>query len=94
MSSIPPQNIQWVQSPALAPPLGPDSIPIICTSCGQSIFTSTSRKAKAAAWWSCMLLSFCGCCFGCCLIPCCLHSCNVVNHTCPNCNAYLGQYRP
>ncbi|XP_015363592.1 PREDICTED: lipopolysaccharide-induced tumor necrosis factor-alpha factor homolog [Diuraphis noxia] len=94
MPSAPPQNIHWVQSSTSVAPLGPSSTQTICTSCGKTIFTSTSRKAKPAAWWSCILLFIVGCSFGCCLIPCCMDSCNVVNHKCPNCNSYLGQYRP
>ncbi|XP_060874478.1 lipopolysaccharide-induced tumor necrosis factor-alpha factor homolog [Metopolophium dirhodum] len=92
--SPPTQNIKRVQSPAGAAPLGPNSTRTICTSCGQIIFTNTSRKATSSAWLGCILLCIFGCVFGCCLIPFFLDSCNVVNHNCPNCYSYLGQYRP
>ncbi|XP_025202860.1 lipopolysaccharide-induced tumor necrosis factor-alpha factor homolog [Melanaphis sacchari] len=88
------QNVQCVQTPAYQAPFGPTSVQTTCSSCGQLVFTNTSRKAKAAAWWSCMLLFISGFFCGCCLIPCCMDSCNIVDHTCPKCNAYLGQYRP
>ncbi|VVC43778.1 Hypothetical protein CINCED_3A001503 [Cinara cedri] len=74
--------------------MGPSSTHARCPFCKVDIYTSTSRKATSTAWWSCIILFFCGCVLGCCLIPCCMDSCNVVNHKCPNCGTFMGQYRP
>ncbi|KAF0753025.1 lipopolysaccharide-induced tumor necrosis factor-alpha factor [Aphis craccivora] len=89
-------QIQWPQSPpsTVPQPMGPSSTPTLCSVCGNNIYTSTSKKAKSSAWWSCILMCIFCCWCGCCLIPCCMDSCNVVNHKCPKCDAFLGQYRP
>ncbi|XP_050432391.1 lipopolysaccharide-induced tumor necrosis factor-alpha factor homolog [Adelges cooleyi] len=96
MTQIPTSKIQmqWPQTAATSLPMGPSSTHTTCTSCGEDIYTKTSRKGTSGAWWSCCLLFFCGCFCGCCLIPCCMDSCNVVNHKCPKCKTFLGQYRP
>ncbi|KAF0721460.1 lipopolysaccharide-induced tumor necrosis factor-alpha factor [Aphis craccivora] len=99
MASVPPQNIQCplgVPSLALASPLlpfGPNRTKIICPACRLPTSTSTSVTPKASAWLSCLLICIFGCWCGCCLIPCCLQSFNIVHHRCPNCDTYLGQYR-
>ncbi|XP_044004019.1 lipopolysaccharide-induced tumor necrosis factor-alpha factor homolog [Aphidius gifuensis] len=69
---------------------GPQTCRMTCPHCHALIDTTTERELSPIGLLSVLLL------FGslCCCIPCCIDSCNNVKHNCPNCRAYLGQYKP
>jgi len=91
----PPQMVQQVvqvvqQLPA--PDFGPHPVKTVCSSCQQSITTSTKSKASAMAWGLSLVLCFtflwpCFC------VPFCVDSMKDVKHYCPACNVVLGRYR-
>uniref|UniRef100_A0A2H8TKI0 Lipopolysaccharide-induced tumor necrosis factor-alpha factor n=1 Tax=Melanaphis sacchari TaxID=742174 RepID=A0A2H8TKI0_9HEMI len=75
-------------------PMGPESTYTYCYSCNNKIHTTTSINYKSIAWLSSLLMCVVGCFFGCCLIPFCIDSCSNIKHKCPECDAFLGLYKP
>jgi len=70
--------------------------PIQCTcgNCRSVVITRVEESTGLLAWLLCVLLLIVGCGLGCCLIPFCVSSCQNFQHYCPNCNAFIGEYRP
>ncbi|XP_025198905.1 lipopolysaccharide-induced tumor necrosis factor-alpha factor homolog [Melanaphis sacchari] len=94
MSEITMPVSQFQVQPATPKPMGPKSTFIYCSSCNKKNHTVVLKKHKAIAWLSCLLLCLGGCICGCCLIPFHMDSCSNIEHMCPECKAFLGQYRP
>ncbi|KAA0185448.1 Lipopolysaccharide-induced tumor necrosis factor-alpha factor [Fasciolopsis buskii] len=61
--------------------------------CQRQVVTKVSYQNGALAWLLCALIFIFGGVFGCCLIPFCCHSCQDVQHKCPQCKAGLGTYK-
>ncbi|XP_048006394.1 LITAF domain-containing protein isoform X1 [Leguminivora glycinivorella] len=74
-------------------PVGPQPTHMICPSCHAEIDTATQTKPGLLAYISGAIIFLLGCFCGCCLIPCCIDSCMVIHHKCPNCGAKLGRYQ-
>ena len=70
--------------------------PVQCTcgNCRSLIITRVEQSSGLMAWLLCVLLLIFGCWLGCCLIPFCISDLQNVQHYCPNCNAFIGEYRP
>jgi len=71
-------------------------IPVQCTcaNCRSVIITRVEQKNGLLTWILCLFLVLFGCWLGCCLIPFCITDLQNVQHYCPNCNAFIGEYRP
>ena len=71
-------------------------IPVQCTCphCRSPIITRVEESTGVLAWIVCIILLFFGCWLGCCLIPFCISDLQNIRHHCPNCNAFIGEYRP
>ena len=65
-----------------------------CAHCRSMIITRVEQSNGLLAWLLCLLLLLFGCWLGCCLIPFCISDLQNVQHYCPNCNAFIGEYRP
>jgi lipopolysaccharide-induced tumor necrosis factor-alpha factor len=65
-----------------------------CANCRSTIITRIEQTNGLLAWLICILLVLFGCTLGCCLIPFCISDLQNVQHYCPNCNAFIGEYRP
>ena len=65
-----------------------------CANCRSLIITRVEQSSGLLAWLICLLLALFGCWLGCCLIPFCISDLQNVQHYCPNCNAFIGEYRP
>jgi len=74
-------------------PLGSRPIQMICPHCRAEVRTNTEKRPGLIAFISGAVLAMLGCVWGCCLIPCCLDDCLDTEHTCPNCQGYIGNYR-
>ncbi|XP_066992981.2 lipopolysaccharide-induced tumor necrosis factor-alpha factor homolog [Anabrus simplex] len=74
-------------------PLGPKAVNMICPMCRANIKTNTVRENQCRAHVCCCILFFVGCIL-CSCIPYCMDSFKIVRHTCPDCKAYLGTYKP
>jgi len=74
-------------------PLGGRPIQMVCPHCRAEIRTNTEKRPGLIAFISGAVLAMLGCVWGCCLIPCCLDDCLDTEHTCPNCQGYIGNYR-
>ncbi|XP_022907865.2 uncharacterized protein [Onthophagus taurus] len=72
---------------------GPDPMPAACQRCGTYIITQTTNQRSNMTHFAALALCICGC-WPCCLLPYCMNSCKNTYHYCPNCNSYLGMYRP
>ncbi|CAH1967993.1 unnamed protein product [Acanthoscelides obtectus] len=71
--------------------LGPDPAPFTCPHCDAKV--TTTVKAAANTKTHILALILCKClCIPCLCIPYCCHSCQTLQHYCPNCKAYLGAY--
>ncbi|CAF0873674.1 unnamed protein product [Adineta steineri] len=65
-----------------------------CPNCRAMIVTRVEQKNGLLTWLLCLFLIIFGCWLGCCLIPFCISDLQNVQHYCPNCNAFIGEYRP
>ncbi|KAK3919823.1 Lipopolysaccharide-induced tumor necrosis factor-alpha factor-like protein [Frankliniella fusca] len=74
--------------------LGKDSTLTVCHKCNKQVMTSTNTSCKCLAHFCCCCLMISGVGLLCSCIPYCLDSCKIVKHSCPNCRATLGTYRP
>lgn len=80
-----------------AVPLGAFSrhpVQCTCSHCGAVIVTRIEENSGLLAWLLCVLLVVFGCWLGCCLIPFCVSDLQNIKHYCPNCKAFLAEYRP
>ncbi|XP_050542979.1 LITAF domain-containing protein-like [Daktulosphaira vitifoliae] len=73
-------------------PLGPHSTRMVCYNCRQEITTNTTYKPSASAYKCSGLCCLFGCFWGPCLIPFCKDSFMNVEHRCPKCKTFLGQF--
>ncbi|CAO1361968.1 unnamed protein product [Diamesa tonsa] len=74
------------------PVVGPDSTMVTCPSCRATVTTTVVHEAGSKTHWMALSLCLIGC-WPCCLIPYCTDSCLNANHTCPNCNAFVGSFK-
>ncbi|CAF0995037.1 unnamed protein product [Adineta ricciae] len=65
-----------------------------CPNCQSLVVTRVEQTSGLLAWLICLFLVIFGCWLGCCLIPFCVSDLQNVQHYCPNCNAFIGEYRP
>jgi lipopolysaccharide-induced tumor necrosis factor-alpha factor len=70
-------------------------IPVRCTCgyCRALIVTHVKRTPGLLVWILCFILILFGCWLGCCLIPFCIRDLQNVQHYCPNCKGFIGEYR-
>lgn len=73
-------------------PVGPHSTRMVCSNCRKEITTNINKKPSSMAYISSLLCCVFGCFWGPCLIPFCMDQCLNVEHKCPKCEVYLGQY--
>ncbi|XP_042233048.1 lipopolysaccharide-induced tumor necrosis factor-alpha factor-like isoform X1 [Homarus americanus] len=73
-------------------PLGSQSTHMICPHCHADVDTATKLSPSMVAWLSGFIICILGGVMGCCLVPCCINDCMNVEHSCPNCHAFLGKY--
>ncbi|KAL3311147.1 hypothetical protein Ciccas_010275, partial [Cichlidogyrus casuarinus] len=64
-----------------------------CPNCHSRMNTKTKRVPSLCAWLLCLFICCTGGCFGLCLVPFCVDSCNYTRHTCPDCRAVVGDSR-
>jgi lipopolysaccharide-induced tumor necrosis factor-alpha factor len=74
--------------------LGAQPIQCTCGKCRSFIVTRVQQTPGSFVWFLCCILIIFGCWLGCCYIPFCIRSIQNTQHFCPNCNAFIGQYRP
>ncbi|XP_069066633.1 lipopolysaccharide-induced tumor necrosis factor-alpha factor homolog [Pleurodeles waltl] len=65
---------------------------ITCPACQQRIVTSLKHHPGSCTWLVFGILFVLGI-WPCCLIPFCSHSCQDVDHRCPNCNHLVSKYK-
>jgi lipopolysaccharide-induced tumor necrosis factor-alpha factor len=65
-----------------------------CPNCRSMVITRVEYSNGLLTWLLCLFLVIFGCWLGCCLIPFCVTDLQNVQHHCPNCNAFIGEYRP
>jgi lipopolysaccharide-induced tumor necrosis factor-alpha factor len=65
-----------------------------CPNCRSMIITRVEQTSGLLTWLLCFFLVLFGCWLGCCLIPFCISDLQNIQHYCPNCNAFIGEYRP
>lgn len=65
-----------------------------CANCRSLIITQTKQTPGLLVWILCFVLILFGCWLGCCLIPCCIRDIQNIQHYCPNCKSFIGEYRP
>ncbi|KAL0103613.1 hypothetical protein PUN28_017708 [Cardiocondyla obscurior] len=65
----------------------------ICPRCSTLIITVVMVRRPAITHLTALML-FLLRCWPCCMIPCCIDSCNNTDHYCPICRGYLGTYTP
>lgn len=72
--------------------VGPGTQKIICPSCHDQVWTKVETKAtsKTHLWALCL---FCCLCWPLVCVPYCMTSCNNSCHYCPNCGAFIGEYK-
>lgn len=90
-------NVQTVHSggpTVVYTSLGRDSALTVCHKCNSQVMTSTNTSNKCLAHCCCCCLMLSGIGLLCCCLPYCMDSCKIVKHSCPNCKATLGTYRP
>ena len=89
-SYVPPaNNIVGVQTPI---EYGIDPMNITCPHCRNTVRTAIKSEPRSNSWIIggvlCLLALWpCAC------IPCCIDNLRNVEHTCPNCNQFLGAYK-
>merc|ERR1712154_500543 len=83
-----------IHQPAGTTEFGPYPIRLTCQHCQSFVQTTTKSGTSPMGWVLGIFFLFIGC-VPCALIPCCcVDSLKKVTHKCPNCNAYLGTYKP
>ncbi|XP_015372845.1 PREDICTED: lipopolysaccharide-induced tumor necrosis factor-alpha factor homolog isoform X3 [Diuraphis noxia] len=75
------------------PPLGPRSVRLTCPTCKLVVTTNIEEESSTTAYVCCMLLFIIGC-FVCSCLPFCMDNFKNTKHSCPNCNAFIGLYKP
>jgi lipopolysaccharide-induced tumor necrosis factor-alpha factor len=65
-----------------------------CANCRSSIITHVKKTPGLLVWIISFILILFGCWLGCCLIPFCIGDIQNTQHFCPNCKAFIGEYRP
>ncbi|XP_022176327.1 lipopolysaccharide-induced tumor necrosis factor-alpha factor homolog [Myzus persicae] len=94
MGAPQPTRVVIVQgNPEILPPLGPRSVQLTCPTCKALVRTKVEEEASSTAFVCCMLLFIVGC-FVCSCLPLCMDSFKNSKHSCPNCNAFIGLYKP
>ena len=74
-----------------APKLGVKTTWVTCPKCKELVPTVVESVAGRWAWFCGLLITILGFwCFAC--VPCCLRSCRIYTHTCPNCKALVGKH--
>ncbi|XP_060874979.1 lipopolysaccharide-induced tumor necrosis factor-alpha factor homolog [Metopolophium dirhodum] len=92
----PPQPTRVIvvqENPEILPPLGPKSVQLICPTCKLLVMTRIEEESSSNAYFCCMLLFIIGC-FVCSCLPLCMDNFKNSKHSCPNCNAFIGIYKP
>jgi lipopolysaccharide-induced tumor necrosis factor-alpha factor len=74
--------------------LGEQPIQYTCGKCRSSMVTRVRQTPGSFVWFLCCICILFGCWFGCCYIPFCIRWIQNTRHYCPNCNAFIGEYRP
>jgi lipopolysaccharide-induced tumor necrosis factor-alpha factor len=98
-------NIKYIEvNPTIPGAYGAQFVPVAkfgrnsiqCTSanCRSTILTRVEQTNGLLTWLLCIFLCIFGCWLGCCLIPFCITDLQNVQHYCPNCNAFIGEYQP
>ncbi|XP_058124039.1 lipopolysaccharide-induced tumor necrosis factor-alpha factor homolog [Anopheles coustani] len=77
---------------ALVPSVGPDSVRAICPSCNAEVMTKTEHRSNTLTHIYALMLCVC-LCWPCACMPYCCASCRDTVHKCPSCNAYIGVYK-
>ena len=72
---------------------GPDRVKMQCPKCSVLVLTRVEKENSYLAWVLGGLLCLCGCVLWCHLLPCLLDRFKDVKHYCPNCDAFLGEYK-
>ncbi|CAO1323496.1 unnamed protein product [Diamesa serratosioi] len=90
----PQQQAQVIQTSIImqSTVVGPDPTIATCPSCRATITTTVRHEAGNKTHLFALGLCLIGC-WPCCLYPYCIDSCQNANHTCPNCNSFVGTYR-
>ncbi|XP_046811675.1 lipopolysaccharide-induced tumor necrosis factor-alpha factor homolog [Lucilia cuprina] len=87
-SVTPAQTILMEQTIISYQPVGPKSTSMICPFCRSNIKTLVEHSPSIGTHiLGILLFSFCCCC-----LPYFTNSCRSVQHTCPNCQAFIGNY--
>ena len=73
--------------------LGRSPVHCTCANCRSTIITRVQYTNGLLAWLVCFLLFIFGCWLGCCLIPFCVSDLQNIQHYCPNCNAFIGEFQ-
>ncbi|XP_037811524.1 lipopolysaccharide-induced tumor necrosis factor-alpha factor homolog [Lucilia sericata] len=87
-SAPPAQIVPKEQTIISYQPVGPLSTNMICPSCRSNIKTLVEHRPSTATHILGLLL----CSICCCCLPYFIDFCRNVNHTCPNCHAFVGTY--
>ncbi|KAK7098786.1 hypothetical protein V1264_003018 [Littorina saxatilis] len=66
---------------------------VFCQNCGCHVTTRPEYISGRYTILLCLIIFFCGCGLGCCLIPMFMNSCKDVLHHCPVCGQVIGFHR-
>ncbi|GAB1598643.1 lipopolysaccharide-induced tumor necrosis factor-alpha factor homolog isoform X1 [Argonauta hians] len=91
-AAVPQNTTVVIQSRPYLCHFGEASVQTSCPKCKAEIMTATHYETGNLSWVICLVLSFFGCIFGCCLLPFCMDNTKDVIHSCPNCNNFIGRY--
>ena len=62
-----------------------------CPLCRKHIVTHVEYEVGNESCYGALILAFCGCFCGCCLLPFCLTECQDAVHSCPECRVIIGR---
>ena len=93
-SPNPPFPTAYGMQPPPMPAFQRNPVQCVCPHCRSTVITRTEETTGVLAWIVCLILLLFGCWLGCCLIPFCISDLQNIQHHCPNCNAFIGEYRP
>lgn len=74
--------------------LGVKPVQCTCANCHSLIITRVKQTSGLLVWIVCFILILFGCWFGCFLIPFCIRDLQNMQHFCPNCKKFIGEYHP